>query len=109
MGGAGFGPLVIVTLLSFALYGFWPAQMAGMPDNPYNKSMWPLSIPFGLALLLYAIRTRKAGLSLTASPFLTPYLTIHSYAPALLGMGVNSVEFALVCVALWAMKLFMLY
>ena len=104
-----FGPLAAVTLLSFTLYGFWPLQMAVMPDNPYNRSMWPFSIPVGLALLVYALRTRKKGLSLTAAPFLSPYLTIHSYAPALLGLGVNTIEFALVCLALWVMKLFMMY
>lgn len=104
-----FAPVTIVFMLSLILYGFWPLQMAGMPNDLYNRSMWPLSIPVGLVLLVYALRTRKAGLSLTAAPFLSPYVNIHSYAPALLGLGVNSIEFALVCVALWVMKFAGLY
>ncbi len=104
-----FAPITTIFLLSFALYGLWPLNSTGMPDNVFNQSMWPLSIPIGLALLLHAIRTRKAGLSLTASPLLAPYLTIHSYAPALLGLEMNSLEMISALVALWVMRFFMMY
>lgn len=81
-----FGPVSAALLLSFALYGLWPLKAGRLVDVWWNASLWPASIPIGFALLFSALRSRKSDLAISASPFLSPYLTEHSWGLAVFGL-----------------------
>ena len=80
-----FAPVSLVLLLSFAMYGLWPLRfnsILGLAQD-FNQSLWPLSIPVGLALLVYAIRKRTIYPAMAASPCLSPYVLLHAWVGAL--------------------------
>lgn len=81
-------PVFVAFLISFVVYGLWPLRIIRerMVD-PYNASFWPMTAVLGAAMLYYALRKNKKPLAISASPFLTPYLSMHGYAIALLGLG----------------------
>lgn len=92
-GGVGlalrtFAPAGAAYLLSFALFGFWPAQMASVSgmSTGWNASLWPASIPIGLVLLTLAISRRNPQPALAASPLLSPYVLLHSWAGVILAV-----------------------
>lgn len=77
---AGIG--LAVCALSFAIWGFWPAEMLGAdaPVNaPWNVSMFPAGFAFGLVALAYAVKERKPEFAMGASPFFAPYSTLQSF------------------------------
>lgn len=98
-----FAPLVIVTLLSFAVFGLWPLNLLRLQDNLHNVSMWPTSIPFGLALLWYAVSQRQKNLAILSAPFLAPYYGFYSLHIPLLGLLSTRWELALACAGMWVM------
>ncbi len=100
-----FAPVTIAFLLSLVIFGLWPLKSTMMPHNQYNMTLFPWSIPVGLGLLVLAITKRKFWFSVAAAPLLSPYLAMRSYAPALLGLGVNSIVLVIITVALWAAKI----
>ncbi len=75
-----FGPVTLAYLVSFGLFGLWPLRFLKQPADPFNASLWPLALPIGLGLLIYALRSRNKLLAISATPFLAPYINIHSYA-----------------------------
>lgn len=98
-----FSPVVGLFLLSFLLYGFWPLDpdIAGIFATNHNTSLWPGSIVVGLPLLVYALRRRKEGMALIASPFLSPYLSPQSWVIALLGLIPYELEMVAASLASW--------
>jgi hypothetical protein len=76
-------PLAAFSLLSLILFGPWPLRFSREIDLWWNASLWPTSIPFGLALLALALSRRQLRHSLVASPMLSPYVLLHSWAGAL--------------------------
>ena len=96
-----FLPVTVFTLLSFVIFGFWPAKAGALVDVSWNISIWPMSIPIGLALLSLAIRKRNARISYLAAPMLSPYVASGSLAPAI--MGLDQVEMVVVSIGLWVM------
>ncbi len=96
-----FAPFTIVLLLSFAIFGFWPSYSFSVIGVFYNASLWPMSIPVGLALLVTSIRKRKIEYAMAASPCLSPYLLFYSWGGVLLAI-VNSVpETIAAVIGLW--------
>jgi len=81
-----FAPVTIAFLLSFALFGFWPLSSSGAIDAIWNSSIWPHGILIGLALLGWSIILRRKELSISAGPYLSPYLAPQSWAFAWLGI-----------------------
>lgn len=89
-----FLPLIILTLLSFALLGFWPlhfletlAMARKIEANNsiyYNASLWPIGLIIGVPLMVIAIMKKQKNLSIMAGPFLSPYALISTYATSLL-------------------------
>lgn len=96
-----FAPVTIAYLLSFALYGFWPARFLGMRTAAGNPSIWPYGIPVGIYLIYKAIKERKALYAMGASPFLAPYVNITSYAIALLPFIENEALFLIAIALTW--------
>lgn len=78
-----FWPLAALTGLSLAVFGLWPLRFGREVDLWWNASLWPASIPFGLAFLAIALTRRRIRPALVASPLLSPYVLLHSWVGAL--------------------------
>ena len=96
-----FAPFAMVLLLSFALFGFWPKYSFSVIGVWYNASLWPMSIPVGLALFVTSIRKRKIEYAMAASPCLSPYLLFYSWGGALLAIISSVPETIAAVVGLW--------
>jgi len=98
-----FAPFTIVLLLSFAIFGFWPLETVreDIAGVSYNASLWPMSIPVGLALFVTAIRKRRIEYAMAASPCLSPYLLFYSWGGALLSIISNVPETVAAVIGLW--------
>jgi hypothetical protein len=81
-----FWPISITFLASLFIFGIWPLHSLEVTNRLWNISLWPYSIPFGLVLFYFSIRLQKINLSITASPFVTPYLAGYSLPLAILGL-----------------------
>ncbi len=81
-----FAPVTAAYLLSFIIFGWWIFPPGWLITHQMNYSLWPLSIPIGLALLAVALRDRDIRRAITASPFLSPYVLTMSWSLAFLGL-----------------------
>lgn len=102
-----FWPVTLVGLLSLALFGLWPLHLleySGRIEG-YNASLWPLSIPAGLALAVAALRKREIRFAMGASPCLSPVLLLHGWSGALAAVTVSNVETIAAVVGLWILVL----
>ena len=103
--GRVFGPIVIATGLSFVLFGFWPLGWLIEPAQWWNASLWPVSIPIGLALAVAAVRIRRIQFAMCASPCLSPYVLFHAWAGALAGILAFTAETLAAVIGLWILVL----
>ncbi len=74
-------PILVVTLISFLIYGFWPLELYNLLNlisQNANVSIWPYGLPIGIVLLAIAIKQRNVYLGGLATYFFTPYLISHS-------------------------------
>ena len=100
-----FGPFLGVLLISFLLFGLWPLRAREMPNLWWNASLWPMSIPVGLALLVVSIKKRRIEFAMGASPCLAPYVLLHSWVVALLAVVAHTAEFIAAVIGLWILVL----
>jgi hypothetical protein len=100
-----FAPVCLAYLLSFVIYGFWPLENSFNIQDPLQVSLWPYSIPIGLAFLFLAIRSRKANLSMAASPFLSPYVQAYSWSGALFGLLPYQAVTIVAVIGVWVWQL----
>jgi len=79
-----FGPITLALGLSLLIYGLWPlnALFIFKSSQTWNASLWPASIPVGLALAWAALRKREIRFAMAASPCLSPYVLFHSWSGA---------------------------
>lgn len=95
-----FLPVTLCLALSFLLFGNW---LAGKSDNilsaSWNLSLFPYSIPIGLAIF-YTAR-KKYVRAISASPFFSPYLSLGSWSIAQLGMVDNNLLTFFITTGLW--------
>jgi hypothetical protein len=97
-----FTPFLLALLISFALFGFWPlASIQQTANIRWNASLWPMSIPVGLALFVASIRKRKIEYAMAASPCLSPYVLFHSWAGVLLAFVSSLPETIAAVIGLW--------
>jgi hypothetical protein len=96
-----FGPITLVFALSLAIFGLWPLRITEPIALTWNSSLWPQSIPIGLVMLVTAIRREKPGLALASSPFLSPYLSMHTWVVAVLGLLPGNLEAISSVVGIW--------
>ncbi len=98
-----FGPVMVAFFISIVLYGFWPLKML----NPtfytqwWNASLWPMSIPVGLALTVAAIRRHNIKFAMAASPCLSPHVLFHSWSGALASIVASTPETVAAVIGLW--------
>lgn len=90
-----FAPTVAALGLALWLFPAWHTRALDLPANPWNRSLFPFSVPLGLLLLWLALRNRNPYFALAAGPFLTPYLTFYSYLAAQIGLLHVDVEKAI--------------
>ena len=100
-----FWPLTVLMLVSFALFGFWPLHFLDYPGHvrTYNASLWPSSIPVGLALLIASIRKHDIRFAMGASPCLSPVALLHTWSGALVAVVASTTEFVAAVVGLWVL------
>lgn len=98
-----FWPITVATVVSFLIFGFWPLQSikAVKIAESYNASFWPFSIPFGLALIAFAIWQRKGNFAMAASPCLSPYVLFHTWSSTLIALSSLTLELIITVLALW--------
>ena len=96
-----FAPFTIVLLLSFAIFGLWPLGAVEVTGVSFNASLWPLSIPVGLALFVTAVRKRKIEYAMAASPCLSPYALFYSWTGVLLAIIASVPETIAAVIGLW--------
>jgi hypothetical protein len=98
-----FLPFTIVLLLSFVIFGIWPMYSFSyrVSEVWFNASLWPMSIPVGLALFVASIRKRKIEYAMAASPCLSPYALFYSWTGALLAIVSSTPETIAAVVGLW--------
>jgi hypothetical protein len=98
-----FAPISIAYLLSFTIYGLWPLNMlkASSYTTWWNASLWPMSIPIGLALGVAALRHRNIRYAMAASPALSPHVIFHSWSAALIAIVSSTPETIAAVIGLW--------
>lgn len=98
-----FAPVTIAFLLSFLAYGFWPLGMFNAIGygKGFNASLWPLSIPIGLVLLVASLQKQDIKLAMPASPFLSPYVLFHAWSSAVFAFINNPIQLTTVVIGLW--------
>ena len=96
-----FWPATLVLLISLLIFGLWPLRFERMYSEVWNASLWPLSIPVGLALLAAAIHKRRIEYAMAGSPCLSPYLNMHSWVGALLALSGSLPEMAAAVAGFW--------
>jgi len=98
-----FAPVTIAYLISFAIYGLWPLGMFNAIGygTGFNSSLWPLSIPIGLVLLVTSIKKRDIKYAMPASPFLSPYVLFHAWSSAVFAFVSEPVQLTVIVLGLW--------
>jgi hypothetical protein len=99
-----FAPVTLAYIASFALFGFWPVKMGVSLVDSYNASLWPYGLIAGVPLLVYAILKRLKFVAVAATPFLAPYVNIHSYAVGLFALIPYPVGFVLMVAMSWLIR-----
>jgi hypothetical protein len=96
-----FWPLALATILSLFLYGLWPLRARVEVDLWWNASLWPVSLPVGLALLVTSLRKRDIFYAIGASPCFSPYILFHSWIIAVYAIVCSTPETIAAVIGLW--------
>ncbi len=107
-------PSAAAYLLSFLLFGFWPARFTdtvhrSSASGGWNATVWPFLIPVGCYFLWRGIQKRDEKLALAASPFFSPYVAAYSWSGFLLLMLSEPNLLLLTTLVLWAAKIFSVF
>lgn len=96
-----FAPVTIAFLLSLIFYGLWPLRASVETSLWWNASLWPMSLPAGIVLLVTAIRKRRLNYAMGASPCFAPYILLHSWVVAVYALIESTPETIAVVIGLW--------
>lgn len=96
-----YAPVSAAFAVSFLIYDLWFLNWLDQPEEWWNASLFPYSVPFGLALLYLALRKRQAEYTMPAAPCLSPYVLFHSWSGALISLVKAPRWLALIVGALW--------
>lgn len=96
-------PVALLTIASILIFQLTPQNfdVSGLISTKHNTSLWPGSILIGLPLLVYALRSRKQGFALMATPLLSPYIAPQSWSIALIGLAPYEWELVAASLASW--------
>lgn len=99
-----FAPVSIALFISFLLFGPYMLKAVHLIDRDttwYSYPLWPYTLPVGLAILLLAIKREEKKFSITASPFVSPYVASYTYPFALLGLVNNRLYYLSAYIGFW--------
>jgi hypothetical protein len=97
-----FAPVTVAILASFLVFGLWPLKFFQALSYGWNASLWPLSIPVAICLMVLALRHKEIRYSIAASPCFSPYVLFHSWA-GVMGTVLSDTWLSLAAFAgLWA-------
>lgn len=96
-----FAPVSIGFLLSFLVFGMWPLKTGQLSDVWWNISLFPFSIPIGIALLITAIQKRDISNSIASGAFLSPYFSPQSFSVPIFAIIKNRVLLIGVVISTW--------
>lgn len=100
-----FLPVGLASALSLLIFGSWFTKVSNEINLVGNSSLWPLSLPIGLTLLITAIRKNEIRYSMAASPFASPYVIMHSWIGAFLALAPKPYEAAAAVIGMWIVVL----
>lgn len=100
-----FSPISILLLISFMMFGLWPLRFQQEVSLWWNASLWPISIPVGLVLMVSSIRFKDMRYAIPAGPCLSPYVLLHSWVGALLPLLSLKAETLVAVAGLWLVVL----
>lgn len=96
-----FLPVGLASMLSILIFGPWFTKISNEINLAGNSSLWPLSLPIGLTMLVAAIRKNEIRYSMAASPFVSPYVIMHSWIGAFLALAPKPYEAAAAVIGMW--------
>ncbi len=96
-------PVAAAAALALLIFGFWPAAWRETGAMRWNASLWPASLPIGLWMLAAALRRREVRLAMAATPFLSPYVLLGSWAGVLVAAVGATGELAAIVVGQWVL------
>jgi hypothetical protein len=96
-----FTPFGIAVILSVMVFGPWFLSISNDINLAGNSSLWPLSIPIGLTFLVASLRKNEIRYSMAASPFLSPYVIMHSWVGVFLALAPLTYETAAAVIGMW--------
>jgi len=96
-----FWPVTAALALSFVIFGWWFARFGGETQLWWNASLFPASIPVGLALIAASLRQRNIRFAMAASPCLSPYVLLHAWSGAFAALLQTPIEFFAAWAGLW--------
>jgi hypothetical protein len=96
-------PVTAAYLVSVIVVGAWPLRWEHNLSEWWNASLWPMSIPVGMALLVAAMRTQRAEWAMAAGPCLSPYVLLHSWSAALIALVSRQAETIAAVIGLWVL------
>ncbi|GAB4455439.1 MAG: hypothetical protein Kow0070_03710 [Anaerolineales bacterium] len=100
-----FLPVGLASALSIAIFGPWFTKISNEINLAGNSSLWPQSLPIGLILLTAAIRKNEIRYAMAASPFVSPYVIMHSWIGAFLALAPQPWEAAAAVIGMWIVVL----
>lgn len=100
-----FLPVGLASVLSIVIFGPWFTKVSNEINLAGNSSLWPLSLPIGLTMLVAAIRKNEIRYSMAASPFVSPYVIMHSWIGAFLALASKPYEAAAAVIGTWIVVL----
>ena len=103
-----FAPFGVASLVTIILFGPWFLSVQNNINLAGNTSLWPLSVPVGLGLLVAAIRKNDIRFAIAASPNLSPYVILHSWIGAILAFASFTPEIITVVIGLWIVVIYKL-
>jgi len=100
-----FAPVTLALLISFIIYGVWPLGMSGVLEygDSFNTSLWPYSIPVGIALLAISLIKKDIKFAMPASPCLSPYVLFHAWSSATIFLVTSPFLMTILIIGLWVM------
>lgn len=99
-------PTAMLFALSFALYGFYPLKWTHYDiEAGMNFSFYPYTIPVGICLMIQAIRARKIGYALAASPCFFATLSPQVWVVAFVALSGDALLLGAATLSAWGVVL----
>lgn len=96
-----FLPVGLASVLSIVIFGPWFTKVSNEINLAGNSSLWPMSLPIGLTMLVATIRKNEIRYSMAASPFVSPYVIMHSWIGAFLALAPKPYEATAAVIGMW--------